>query len=522
MLSPATILKLWKRVNDRFGPAGEDPKGKGDAKTKVSTKAKQAEKEDTRINKGLTNLRNRARGDLTTPVAAAAFLKSRDVTVKSMHKYCKLLRGNDLKDSVKDLTRFRKAVKQLTVAVAALKVGPFPKEEEQGEGDLNELDGVDTGALDRAMEDPKFGEYADAELDEPDTDQTAEKPTAALFAERVQALSPSYQHALKAGASNRGALEKAMKLALAAAKSHDYAQAMALLDTLEAELAKAGGTDPAAAFKARLQTLTPGYQHALKAGAPNHGALEKAMKLALAAAKSHDYAQAMALLDTLEAELAKAGSPPSVRPADPAELFKQRVQAFRASYNQALAQARANNPELAEELDGLFAQMFDEAKARKFETALQTLDELTRLVNSALQSPTAGEETEQETPTTNMGIWNQTKDKVDADINRLCDFLRKTRAKALVEAAAKLAAAMDLFKVDLTSALMNMDKANPAQKKKLLPKVSQVLDNYRQSLQADQMLSAAEDNPFVPVKAKQPLLAALDRIKKNLEAQVGA
>ena len=133
MLSPATILKLWKRVNDRFGPAGEDPKGKGDAKTKVSTKAKQAEKEDTRINKGLTNLRNRARGDLTTPVAAAAFLKSRDVTVKSMHKYCKLLRGNDLKDSVKDLTRFRKAVKQLTVAVAALKVGPFPKEEEQWE-----------------------------------------------------------------------------------------------------------------------------------------------------------------------------------------------------------------------------------------------------------------------------------------------------------------------------------------------------------------------------------------------------
>ena len=91
-----------------------------------------------------------------------------------------------------------------------------------------------------------------------------------------------------------------------------------------------------------------------------------------------------------------------------------------------------------------------------------------------------------------------------------------------MEAAAKLAAAMDLFKVDLTSALMNMDKANPAQKKKLLPKVSQVLDNYRQSLQADQMLSAAEDNPFVPVKAKQPLLAALDRIKKNLEAQVGA
>jgi hypothetical protein len=335
-------------------------------------------------------------------------------------------------------------------------------------------------------------------------------------------LSPAYQHALKAGAPNHGALEQAMKLALAAAKGHDYEQAMALLDTLEVELAKAGATDPGAAFKARLQTLTPGYLHALKAGAPNHGALEQAMTLALAAAKSHDYERAMALLDTLEAELAKAGSPPSVPHADPAELFKQRVQAFSPSYHQALAQARANNPDLAKELDGLFARMFEEAKARKFETALQTLDELTRLVNSALQSPTAGEETEEETPTTNMGIWNQTKDKVDADINRLCDFLRKTRAKALADAAAKLAAAMDLFKVDLTSALMNMDKANAAQKKQLFPKVSEVLDNYKQSLQADQVLTAAEDNPFVPVKAKQPLLAALDRIKKNLQGQVGA
>jgi hypothetical protein len=73
--------------------------------------------------------------------------------------------------------------------------------------------------------------------------------------------------------------------------------------------------------------------------------------------------------------------------ANLAAVFKQRLQTFRPSFDTALAQARANNPELAEELDGLFAQMFDEAKAKNFEMALQTLDTLTKRVTSALPGP---------------------------------------------------------------------------------------------------------------------------------------
>src|SRR5688572_30594395 len=112
MFTPAMILKTWKRVNDRFGLAEDDPKAKG--------KDKQAEKEDTRIEKSLTGLRTIARGDLADPGTGNKFLKSRDRTAKSMKKYCKLLKGNDLKDSVEDLGKFRKAVKQLTVLVEAL------------------------------------------------------------------------------------------------------------------------------------------------------------------------------------------------------------------------------------------------------------------------------------------------------------------------------------------------------------------------------------------------------------------
>ena len=81
---------------------------------------------------------------------------------------------------------------------------------------------------------------------------------------------------------------------------------------------------------------------------------------------------------------------------DPAAVFRQKVLAFRPSFNAALAQARDNNPELAEELDGLFAQMFDEAKARDFDKALQTLDELTELVNSAPTDSGADQEDEEQ------------------------------------------------------------------------------------------------------------------------------
>ena len=138
MLTPAKILKLWNRVNDRFGleeADDEDDKGKG--KKKPSPKVKQAEKENERISKGLTRLRNIARGDLGDPSTIKKFTKAQDKTVKSMKKYCKLLKGSDLKDSVQDLGKLRKAAKQLTIAVEELGTGPFA--EDEGEVDLAAL-----------------------------------------------------------------------------------------------------------------------------------------------------------------------------------------------------------------------------------------------------------------------------------------------------------------------------------------------------------------------------------------------
>jgi hypothetical protein len=261
MFTPLRILNLWKRVNDRFGLSKADPKAKGSDKPKVSPKAKLAEKEDTRIQKGLTELRNIAKGDLSAPAIAGKFIQCRDRTSKSMRKCCKLLQGNELKDAVHDLVKLRKAVKQLTVVVEALQAKPYP-EEKEGEIDLNQLEGVDTSALDKAMQDPKFGEYSDAELDEPAHEQphqdqphpptaarTQDQPKhdpAATWAARRHEVEQQLLAALKGLHPNATQLRGVFRFATEKAEAGDYAKALQALDNLAKLLNTPTGANGAA------------------------------------------------------------------------------------------------------------------------------------------------------------------------------------------------------------------------------------------------------------------------------------
>ncbi len=227
MFTPAGILKMWKRVNTRFGLVGDETKGKAKEKEKKpSPKAKQAEKEDARVNKRLLELRTLGHGDLGEPGPARKFVKSRDKAAKAMKKYCKLLKSNDLKESVQDLTKFRKAVKQLVVVVESLDARPYADDGEGGEPDLNALEKVDTAALDKAMEDPNFGEYSDAELDqdepEPEpvakpTAKTAEDP-AARFKARLAEWTPAIKAAMAAKGPKAADIAKLLGQATALSK----------------------------------------------------------------------------------------------------------------------------------------------------------------------------------------------------------------------------------------------------------------------------------------------------------------
>lgn len=177
-ISPAKILKLWNRVNDRFGPA-EGGKDKGDKK-KQSDKEKAAEKQNARITKGLTVLRNVSRGGVTSPSQVKKFEGTRDRVLLLMKKYCKLIKSTPLEGAT-DMNKFRKSVKQLTVVVADLNVLQLNSDE--GDEDLNALTGVDTAQFDRDMEDPNFAAGDDNisfdDLETGDTESESEEvPTA--------------------------------------------------------------------------------------------------------------------------------------------------------------------------------------------------------------------------------------------------------------------------------------------------------------------------------------------------------
>jgi hypothetical protein len=329
---------MWHRVNDRFGLAEDDPKGK-DKDKKPSSKAKQAEKEDKRVEKRLTELRTLGKGNLSDPKEGKRFLNSRDTAAKAMKKYCKLLKSNELKEDVQDLTNFRKAVKQLVVVVESLEARPYP-ETDEGEPDMGALGKVDTSQLDKAMEDPKFGEYSDAELDQDEAETTAEEaaPEAGeggpvstpprappppdirplQFKQKLQQLMPAYQQALQAGAPGRGELELAMKLAMAAAKAKDFEQGLVQLAKVEAGLKKpaappsappkAPGADPAAEYKAKLAEWTPALKAAMAARGPGAAGIAKLLAQATALSKpGGDIAQALEKLTECH-KLATAGA----------------------------------------------------------------------------------------------------------------------------------------------------------------------------------------------------------------------
>jgi hypothetical protein len=353
MLTPAKVLKLWNRLNDRFGlDDEEDGKGQGKEK-KPSPKVKQFEKEGGRVTKGLTRLRNVARGDLKDPGTIARFIKARDVSVKSMKKYCKLLKGDSLKEAVEDLGKLRKAAKQLTVVVEKMEAKPYPPETEEGEVDLNALEGVDTAALDQAMEDPKFGEYSDAELadlDKEDEDEaTTPEPSpsadgSAAFTARLKALLPAIQKSQAEGTPIAQEIKLRTSEANALARKKDFTQAQALLDQIEALLSNAApsttsaSANLAAEFKAKLQAVSPDYQKALQAGAANRAQLELLMKQAFNAARSEDYEEGLAQLDKLAAELARSAATSPSPQADGATAVA--LAGWQAARQKAIGQLR--------------------------------------------------------------------------------------------------------------------------------------------------------------------------------------
>jgi hypothetical protein len=118
-----------------------------------------------------------------------------------------------------------------------------------------------------------------------------------------------------------------------------------------------------------------------------------------------------------------------------------------------------------------------------------------------------------------LRLWRDSKEKVDRGINQLCDRLRKTGDKALSEAADKLTEALTKYKVGLESSLLNYDQAAPEAKAGPRAKLLQFIEVTRQHVEKNDLLIAADDNPFgIAIYGVDTLTEALDRVREAVSS----
>ncbi len=538
MFTPAKILKLWNRVIDRFGFAEEDDEGGGNksakTKTKPSPKLKQAEKENTRIGKGLTKLRRISQGDLSDPGTAGKFTKTQDKTVKSMKKFCKLLKSNDLKESVEDLTKLRKSVKQLTIVVENLGTGPF-EEDGGAEADLGLIQNIDTAKIDQALEDPKFGEYSDEELADLDKEEEeGDVPPApplssadkAKYDARWKALEPAMLQALKEQRGDVGKMRAVATFANDKAASGDYTKGLQGLDSLEALLKAAGvglATAPEpppgedAAYQARLKMLLTQSVPVSK----DDPALGQELKLLLSEsqvfARKKDFAQANGILEQVQAKLRRGAIPPAP-PPPPAKDGAGFAARLKALMVQAVPVSKAN-ADVGQQLKALFteAQNFDRNKdAAQATAALDRAEALLKKQGDAAESKPTGSKVDFAKAKLE---WNAAKRDVGSQLGKLkSSILGEFPEEAKV--VTRLDEILQHFNEGLGDALDDLyNAADDNVRKQTASKALGITASYLKFVETDKLVTHVENHPFesAPVTIRDVLLPTLKKIQQQLK-----
>jgi hypothetical protein len=270
-LSPAQVLKLWKKVNDRFGleddPKKKDPKKKGGDKEKVFTK------QNEEVTTGLTALRNIARGGVENEGQVSRFQRVQRKAVRVMKLFCKTLKTFPA-GVLQDLIKYRKLVRALTVVVMELDPRS-PNLGDEGDADLSALTGVDDSRLDQALE--SADEAEDAGLDEDEGAPAPQKRGAGEYATRLKFLTPQVQKALQAGTADSTRIRQLLAEVNALAGAKDYTRAHALLDQLGPLVDKAVLAAPTKASRVGLAKARLAWDEAKKKVRAQITTLQKAL-----------------------------------------------------------------------------------------------------------------------------------------------------------------------------------------------------------------------------------------------------
>ena len=275
----------------------------------------------------------------------------------------------------------------------------------------------------------------------------------------------------------------------------------------------------------RLNALADGVKAALKG--PDASRIQALLGSANGLVKNKDYAQAARVLDELEPLVARGASattPPPEKGADK-ETATARLKALRPDFDKALALARAADAERAGELDGVFAQLYEQIKGGRFAAALGTLDQLDGLVKAALKdfaaAPPPPPGTEKKTAPDGkaakvLPLWTKAREIVGGQLSELQGVLRGTKNPDMRRIAEYgMNGITKRLQVGLQVALMNLDQAAGDARPKAADKVRQVVADYRKFLESDRLVPLLDKNPFgVKVAIRPTLGAVLTAIEK--------
>jgi hypothetical protein len=114
-------------------------------------------------------------------------------------------------------------------------------------------------------------------------------------------------------------------------------------------------------------------------------------------------------------------------------------------------------------------------------------------------------------------LWRDAKDAVDRQIVGLQDLLRKAGDAGLAQVADSVGTIMGRFKSGMTAALLELDKAGPADKAKARDRAAAILLAYQKHLATDRFIAGADANPFgVKVTIRETLGGALKAVQAEL------
>ncbi len=139
-------------------------------------KEKKAHGHWTKIDKGLKVLRTVSKGGLKTEGKKAKFDKIRKKLTLVLKYYCKAIKNLKDMNGGKDLPKYRKFVKQLTIVLLGIDPNQVPVDEDENEDvDINAIGNVDVEAFDAELDSTELEVVDDVDFDDESDEETEDE-----------------------------------------------------------------------------------------------------------------------------------------------------------------------------------------------------------------------------------------------------------------------------------------------------------------------------------------------------------